>query len=204
MTGLGLAIAMFMDGAKQAQAQAQTESPETEPHTPSAPQTELPQAEAEPSPTLEEKATEAATSDVPSEAPALESKGDGAVEDDISSGAETVTEAKPIDYKSLYLAEKEKNELVEALENMEDHSYYGDGSKWSKRLYFMKEAYRRSRQATPVHLSAFLAAAAQEPLVTSASDYESDGHGHSYDYDYDRKVFKGAKKRLKLKRKVKA
>ena len=58
-------------------------------------------------------------------------------------------EEEVIDYKTLYLKarEKEREALIKA---GPDNSYKGDGSEWSKKLYFIKEAYRRSREATPV------------------------------------------------------
>jgi len=52
-------------------------------------------------------------------------------------------------YREMFLAAKTKEER-ELIDASPDHSYTGDGSKWSKRMYFIKEAYRRSREATPV------------------------------------------------------
>lgn len=53
------------------------------------------------------------------------------------------------DYKEFY--RKKKDEIQrEYIEQQPDNSYKGDGSAWSKRMYFIKEAYRRSRQQNPV------------------------------------------------------
>lgn len=57
---------------------------------------------------------------------------------------------RPLTYREMYL--KKKLETEKADENMilEDNRYKGDGSQWSKRMYFLKEAYRRSRERTPI------------------------------------------------------
>ncbi len=60
-----------------------------------------------------------------------------------------ITPADSPSYKDLYKQEQERK-VEEYLKHAPDHSYKGDGSKWSKRMYFIKEAYRRSREATPV------------------------------------------------------
>lgn len=52
-------------------------------------------------------------------------------------------ENKPVvDYKQYYLEQKEKEEI----EQIKDNRYKGDGTAWDKRMYFIKEAYRRSRK----------------------------------------------------------
>lgn len=171
MTGLGLAIAMFMDGMKQTKPEAQ-EQP-------------LPRGATTPEPDPEPKQADGPG---PSAAPEPEDAllgppepSEGEAEAELELGTASTpspegdheNEGSAPDYRSLYLAEKEKNDFIEALENMQDHSYRGDGSKWSKRLYFMKEAYRRSREATPVHASAYLAAAMRDPM-TFVGDLDSD------------------------------
>jgi hypothetical protein len=60
-----------------------------------------------------------------------------------------------VNYKDLYLQEVSKNKDKEVL--VQDNRYKGDGSKFSKNLYFMKEAYRRSREQVPVDQNIALA-----------------------------------------------
>lgn len=60
-----------------------------------------------------------------------------------------------VNYKDLYLQEVRKNKDKEVL--VQDNRYKGDGSKFSKNLYFMKEAYRRSREQVPVDQNIALA-----------------------------------------------
>ena len=60
-----------------------------------------------------------------------------------------MTTQERIDYKKFY--KNKKMEILEEYVNKQpDNSYSGDGSPWSKRMYFIKEAYRRSREKTPV------------------------------------------------------
>ena len=73
-----------------------------------------------------------------------------------------VTPTKPNTYKDMY-KEYQQKKIGEYIKNAPDHSYTGDGSKWSKRMYFIKEAYRRSREATPV-----------DPLIKQRVKYSRD------------------------------
>lgn len=57
--------------------------------------------------------------------------------------------SKPIDYKE-YFRRKRDEWIDEVNRTAEDNSYRGDGSAWDKRMYFIKQAYKRSREATPV------------------------------------------------------
>lgn len=83
-------------------------------------------------------------------------------------------EDQVVDYKELYRREKLKNEG----RVLADHSYRGDGTPFSKNLYFMKEAYRRSRKAVPVDsaisLAIKLAGEQDEGDLSSLSDEEED------------------------------
>ena len=184
MTGLGLAVAMFVDGMKtttQAQAhpaKKQAPAPERSPQAASSDQAPSLEAEAErPEPFDEAQHKEAQSTG----AEVLSTPGDDGENTDTDTGAEG-DDVK--DYRSLYLQEKEKNEIMDALANFQDYTYKGDGSKFSKRLYFMREAYRRSREATPVDATAFLAAINQEPLM---QELVAKG--------YDKQLFQEAKKR---------
>ena len=67
---------------------------------------------------------------------------------DLTPGPDMTTQER-IDYKRFY--KNKKREILEEYVNKQpDNSYKGDGSPWSKRMYFIKEAYRRSREKTPV------------------------------------------------------
>lgn len=58
-------------------------------------------------------------------------------------------EPRPKSYKDYFL--QKRDEWIEQVNrNAEDNSYRGDGSTWDKQMYFMKQAYKRSREATPV------------------------------------------------------
>lgn len=57
---------------------------------------------------------------------------------------------RPLTYRELYLQRKLQKAKQNEGKIIADNSYYGDGSQWSKRLYFLKEAYRRSREKTPI------------------------------------------------------
>ena len=60
-----------------------------------------------------------------------------------------MTTQERIDYKKFY-KNKKRAILEEYVSKQPDNSYKGDGTPWSKRMYFIKEAYRRSRESTPV------------------------------------------------------
>jgi hypothetical protein len=68
---------------------------------------------------------------------------------------EKIEKEKITDYKDLYLKEKSKN--IEKDIIIQDNRYKGNGSKFSKNLYFMKEAYRRSREQVPIDQNIALA-----------------------------------------------
>lgn len=87
-------------------------------------------------------------------------------------GASHAQPPQPPDYKKLYLAEKKRAEITEAISNVKDYRYKGDGSDFSKRIYFMREAYRRSREATPIDATAVLLATQSDPM-TFAYDHET-------------------------------
>lgn len=67
---------------------------------------------------------------------------------DLTPGPEMTTQER-IDYKKFY-KNKKREILEEYINKQPDNSYKGDGSPWSKRMYFIKEAYRRSREKTPI------------------------------------------------------
>lgn len=60
----------------------------------------------------------------------------------------------PMNYREMY---KQKKSEAEAPRIIADNSYKGDGSSFDKRLYFMKEAYRRSREQIPIDTNIALA-----------------------------------------------
>jgi len=68
---------------------------------------------------------------------------------------EKIEKEKITDYKDLYLKEKSKNIAKDII--IQDNRYKGNGSKFSKNLYFMKEAYRRSREQVPIDQNIALA-----------------------------------------------
>lgn len=68
---------------------------------------------------------------------------------------EKIEKEKITDYKDLYLKEKSKN--IEKDIIIQDNRYKGNGSKFSKNLYFMKEAYRKSREQVPIDQNIALA-----------------------------------------------
>lgn len=74
-----------------------------------------------------------------------------------------VTEFTPIEYSKFYTEEKKKKE---SQATPEDNGYKGDGKYFDKRLYFMKEAYRRSRMQVPVDKNIALA------VKLASLDYE--------------------------------
>lgn len=57
-------------------------------------------------------------------------------------------------YRQVYLEKKREDEKPRIIA---DHRYKGDGSRFDKRMYFMKEAYRRSREVVPVDQNIALA-----------------------------------------------
>lgn len=60
-----------------------------------------------------------------------------------------MTAEERVSYRQFYQDKRDKI-IREYNSKQPDNSYYGDGSPWSKRMYFIKEAYRRSREKTPV------------------------------------------------------
>jgi hypothetical protein len=56
----------------------------------------------------------------------------------------------PLNYREMYL-QYTRRKQTEYAQSQPDYSYRGDGSNSSKRLYFFQEAYRRSRQKTPIN-----------------------------------------------------
>jgi len=73
----------------------------------------------------------------------------------------------PVQYKEMYRQNKQE---AEAPRILADHSYKGNGTSFDKRLYFMKEAYRRSREQIPVDTNIALAV----KLAKLRDDYYSD------------------------------
>ena len=122
VAGMGLAIAMFFDARKPLPIET-NEGPGVTP----APAYEEPITPKE----IEEKTLDTIV-EVETEQPTTEKGGE-----------------EVVDYKALYLKAREKKREV-LIRAAPDNSYKGDGSEWSKKLYFIKEAYRRSREATPV------------------------------------------------------
>lgn len=58
------------------------------------------------------------------------------------------------DYKELYRKKKRKEEAPRIIA---DYRYKGDGSHFDKKMYFMREAYRRSREQVPIDQNIALA-----------------------------------------------
>jgi hypothetical protein len=83
------------------------------------------------------------------------------VENEPAEEKESIKQEKKIEkekitnYKDLYLKEKRKNMKKDII--IQDNRYKGNGSKFSKNLYFMKEAYRKSREQVPVDQNIALA-----------------------------------------------
>lgn len=68
---------------------------------------------------------------------------------DSEMNGQDMTAEERISYRQFYQNKRDK--IIQEYNNKQpDNSYYGDGSPWSKRMYFIKEAYRRSREQTPV------------------------------------------------------
>ena len=90
---------------------------------------------------------------------------------------EKIEKEKITDYKDLYLKEKSKN--IEKDIIIQDNRYKGNGSKFSKNLYFMKEAYRRSREQVPIDQNIALAVKIASEI--SDDDVESLNSIESFD-----------------------
>lgn len=75
------------------------------------------------------------------------------------------------EYKELYVQLKDKKEQ-EGSRIIADHRYKGDGSRFDKRLYFMNEAYRRSREQVPIDQNIALAVKLASALHSDESDEE--------------------------------
>lgn len=61
--------------------------------------------------------------------------------------------AKPTSYLEMYKKQKEKEEQDKQqplIEEINANAYRGDGSRASRRLYLLQQAYRASREATPI------------------------------------------------------
>ena len=150
VAGMGLAIAMFFDArnprpVRASAAQQQPVQPEPEPEP-----VQVPVPEPEPVPVPDTPQPQEGDTNVI--VTALPPDSVTGADDNVSMVPEDENEQEQeemLSYREMFLATKakEEQELVEA---SPDHSYTGDGSKWSKRMYFIKEAYRRSREATPV------------------------------------------------------
>ncbi|MCP4484081.1 MAG: hypothetical protein GY823_05900 [Flavobacteriaceae bacterium] len=88
-----------------------------------------------------------------------------------------IQKEKITNYKDLYLKEKRKNMKKDII--IKDNRYKGNGSKFSKNLYFMKEAYRKSREQVPVDQNIALAVKIASEI--SDNDNESLGSIESFD-----------------------
>lgn len=70
---------------------------------------------------------------------------------DLKTNGQDMTAEERVSYRQFY--QNKRNKIIEEYnEKQPDNSYYGDGTPWSKRMYFIKEAYRRSREQTPVKI----------------------------------------------------
>lgn len=122
--GLGLALAMFFDGAFGS---------DPKPPPPPPPQQKQPQS---------------APQSVPQLAPQLVEKGKKTPEQ----LALEEKERKRI-YREAFLEKKRREKEEEdkkVIEEINRNAYLGDGSKASRRAYLLEQAYRASRQATPI------------------------------------------------------
>jgi hypothetical protein len=174
IAGMGLSIAMFFDSMKPVKA-AQVEEPL--PNTLPIEATPVEQIVPETLPPTDKVTRE--TKDTEQNAQDASSANSEAIQDNvdndsnavpgekelvISEPLETINEdplaptqsgngsessSSQIDYREYYKLRKQEDDIKRSIE-AGDNSYTGDGSAWSKRMYFIKEAYRRSREATPV------------------------------------------------------
>lgn len=76
------------------------------------------------------------------------------------------------DYKKLY--EKSVKKDAEGPRIIADHRYKGDGSRFDKRLYFMNEAYRRSRDQVPIDQNIALAVKLASALHEVSDESETE------------------------------
>ena len=143
--GMGLSLAMFLDAQKQP--------------------TEASPEGAAAEDTLEDT-VEDATDDTPEDTEPVVEQEEEPSQSEYSGGEESEAEVepededeKPMSYRDMYRADKRRkyDEYEKA------HAYKGDGTEWSKRMYALKEAYRRSRETTPV-----------DPLIRQRVKYKNE------------------------------
>lgn len=74
-------------------------------------------------------------------------------------------------YRQVYLEKKKENSQPRIVA---DHRYKGSGQRFDKQMYFMKEAYRRSREVVPVDQNIALAVKLSKELEQLEADGEDD------------------------------
>ena len=88
-------------------------------------------------------------------------------------------------YRDLYLAEQKQKEAEYWSQHAKDFRYKGNGTDWDKQAYFMREAYRRAREAVPVSPQFILEAKLRKLEEEEAAAYQSDSTVNSDDVATD-------------------
>ena len=152
IAGMGLAVAMFADGIKKSNPRSisdnKTEHNQVKEQVPEI-------VDSKPEKRKEEPEVE----DVESQQMEHESEPEpiGEEEETIKKDTEELIEQdmqeqikNPPDSYLNYFKKQKELEEIQRIKNLPDYSYKGDGSRWDKKKYFIMEAYRRSREMTPV------------------------------------------------------
>ncbi len=199
IAGMGLAVAMFADGIKKSKrpidVNEKTEDEQVIPEIIDTKVQESTEDEKNGEPEQETEVEEVSSQPIERES---ETK-----QDTEEPYTEEPTKNPPDSYVNYFKKQKQVEEM-EKIKNLPDYSYKGNGSRWDKKKYFIMEAYRRSREMTPVCPTLIAKAQVDKVLQDEDSTDYSEESDVSEDYtdesedektsDYETQLYAEAKK----------